>query len=92
MKLLISKYAPLNIELTNAVVTDQGSITEGGITYPDNTEDKQRKVIKTKISEEKFKKFLEKTPKFVDRHKDTYEFTEAQQKQVIKKLELLKNE
>lgn len=39
LKSILSKYAPLSIEMQNAVVNDQAVITENGAKYIDNVED-----------------------------------------------------
>jgi len=39
LKLLLAKYAPLSIEMQQAVISDQGIIAEGEVNYPDNTEE-----------------------------------------------------
>ncbi|MCT4665645.1 MAG: recombinase RecT [Flavobacteriales bacterium] len=47
LKLLLSKYAPMSIEMEKAMVTDQAVVNDldGNVDYPDNTEEVEATII-----------------------------------------------
>lgn len=52
IKLLLSKYAPLSVEMQDAVKSDQAVITSEGNSYVDNVEDAVAEEIKTEANAE----------------------------------------
>lgn len=56
LKLLLSKYAPLSVEMQQAVLTDQAVLNENGATYvdnsPENTSDKLKDIAEQAEFEE----------------------------------------
>src|SRR5690606_5711993 len=78
LKLLLSKYAPLSVDMQKAVLTDQGLVNDaetGEVEYPDNeeviedaevvSEQKENERILKFIAEAKTKKELQEAEPFV---------------------------
>ncbi len=81
LKLLLSKQAPLSIEMQQAMTSDQGVINQDGdVSYVDNMKDVQEDSPKT-LSDARLDKAIEQVnlgKLSVDQITDAYELTEAQ--------------
>ncbi len=56
LKRILSKYAPLSVEMKDAVLADQSVITEHGQKYVDNVQDVDAEEVTEEVNEEKKEK------------------------------------
>ncbi|MCI6672398.1 MAG: recombinase RecT [Prevotellaceae bacterium] len=72
VKLLLSKYAPLSVDMINAVSSDQGVLSEKGVRYADNEERDIADAVAEEITEEG-----NKTPLSMNVDEETGEIKDA---------------
>ena len=56
LKQILKKYAPLSVELKEAILADQSVITEHGQKYVDNVQDADAEEVTEEVEEEKKEK------------------------------------